>query len=253
MPHVATLPRTAGCLRMAALISRRGRCRVGSTTLWGFVELGRGRKLRKTRWRRPDDEAAVQCRIQGLIAASVARSRPRRPRSGLRQGRGSVYDPGDIIVADPGIGNPPSHKAVRVVDPDTGAAPAITSAGLLVVPGRRDLRRERRHPRHRPGRLRQQGRGRPDRQDHRGADLGHEQRHLRGGRGQAAALEPDLPRPQGRLPLHHRLPQAAEGDQGQYRDRQGVAGQQGQAVPLSRPTSSRAGSRTRSSPTRRRE
>jgi sugar lactone lactonase YvrE len=55
---------------------------------------------------------------------------------GSSQGRGTVYAPGDIIVAQTGLGAspPPSERAVKAVDPVSGAATTVSSAGLLVSP-----------------------------------------------------------------------------------------------------------------------
>jgi sugar lactone lactonase YvrE len=75
-------------------------------------------------------------RGRGLIAMSVA-ALAALAAIGPGSGRGadvSAFDPGDIIVADPGIGVNPSHKAVKAVDPVTGAASTVSSAGMLVFP-----------------------------------------------------------------------------------------------------------------------
>ena len=74
-------------------------------------------------------------RGRSLIATSIAAVAALAaivPASG--HGGTNVYEPGDIIVADPGVGINPSHKAIKAVDPVTGAASTVSSFGMLVFP-----------------------------------------------------------------------------------------------------------------------
>jgi hypothetical protein len=62
----------------------------------------------------------------GAVLAALAALAVIAP--GASQGRGTIYDPGDIIVADS------VHNAIKAVDPVTGAATPLSSGGFFVFP-----------------------------------------------------------------------------------------------------------------------